>query len=155
MLVSFIVSALFFALDGADGEIGEYIIIGLGLGLFSLVFDTKEEKEEKKAERIRKQKEKEAEEKAKNAPGCYSMDGVDIMTFSSKNNILTSGNNWIRFKLRNKNSYGVIVSVRYKYTDGWESSTHSYEVAGNQIRTVDASGQAWRKATDITIVQVH
>lgn len=161
LLVSFILAVIAFILDSTK-DVTLCIFFGCLFGLISLCFDTKEGRERKrveaqryKEEQERQERQRKAEEEARNAPGCYSMDGVDVMTFNSRNNILTSGNNWLSFKIRNRNAYGVIVSVRYKYSDGWERSTHSFEVAGNQIRTINTSGDAWRKAKDITIVAVH
>ena len=151
LLITAIVAAVFYVLDDTK-DIAACIVVSALLSLMSLFFDTKADKERKRAaaERIEREKQAEKERQARavaeqNAPGCYNKDGVDILSFSSKNNVLTSGNNWIEFRLRNKNAYGVIVSVKYKYSDGWESSTHSYEVAGNDIRTVSTTGKAWRK----------
>ncbi len=85
------------------------------------------------------------------------MDNVDILTFSSSNNLFTAGNNAISMRIRNKNSYDVIVSIRFKYSDseGWDSYTQSYEVGGNKIRNINTLGTAWRKAKDVSIVAVH
>lgn len=137
------------------------ILCGLLFGLASLPFSTKKEREaEKKAwkekEEARKRQE-EAKERARKAPGCYSMDDVDILTFNSSNNLLTAGNNTIRMKIRNRNPYDVIVSVSFKYSDseGWDSDTQSFEVGGNKIRTIETLGAAWHKAKDVTIVAVH
>lgn len=137
------------------------ILFGLLFGLASLPFSTKEErKAEEKAwkekEEARK-REEEAKERARKAPGCYSMDDVDILTFNSSNNLLTAGNNTIRMKIRNRNPYDVIVSVSFKYSDseGWDSDTQSFEVGGNKIRTIETLGAAWHKAKDVTIVAVH
>ena len=144
------------------------ILCGLLFGLASLPFSTKKEREaEKKAwkekEEARKREEEarkrqeEAKERARKAPGCYSMDDVDILTFNSSNNLLTAGNNTIRMKIRNRNPYDVIVSVSFKYSDseGWDSDTQSFEVGGNKIRTIETLGAAWHKAKDVTIVAVH
>ena len=122
--------------------------------MMSLPFSTKEERKAK--EKARKEKE-EAKERARKAPGCYSMDDVDILTFNSSNNLLTAGNNTIRMKIRNRNPYDVIVSVSFKYSDseGWDSDTQSFEVGGNKIRTIETLGAAWHKAKDVTIVAVH
>ena len=173
MLVSGIVAAIaaVFALQGdmpASEGIGLSVFLGLMVGLFSLPFDTEEESRAKKAlaeerrreaeekERARK-REAEERERARKAPGCYSMDNVDILTFSSSNNIFTAGNNAIKLRIRNRNSYAVIVSIRFRYSESgdWDSSTKSYEVGGNQIRTIDTLGNAWSKAKDVTIVAVH
>ena len=85
------------------------------------------------------------------------MDNVDILTFKSENNLLTVGNNFITLKIRNRNSYDVIVSISFKYSDseGWESSCYNYEVGGNKIRTINTHGTAWRRAKDVSIVAVH
>lgn len=148
-----------------SGDISLSFVLGVFLGAISIPFPSKPERErqrieeEKKAAELKRKKEQEEEERkrkeaAKNAPGTYHMDNVDILTFSSQNNIITAGNNWIKFKLRNRNPYDVIVAVRYKYAGGWESDYHTFQVAGNSIRTVDTSGKAWNKATDITLVYV-
>ncbi len=149
------------------------VFIGLFPGIFSLFFPTKKEREEaaRKVKEAQKNREEEkrrleeaqaverevqaAKELARTAPGCYSMDNVDLLTFGSQNNIFTAGNNAIRFKIRNRNPYDVIVAVKFKYSDGWESSGTNYEVGGNQIRTVETLGKAWRKASDISIVAVY
>lgn len=148
-------------------------ITGLIPAIISLFFPTKEEKERTKrlieenkrkaAEQKRRQEEEaqrkieegKAREAAKKAPGCYSMDNVDLLTFGCTNNVLTAGNCLISFKVRNRNPYDVMVGVRFKYSDGWESSVHTYEVGGNQIRNVETLGQAWHKATDITLDYVR
>lgn len=158
-----------------DGEYRLFLALFLGFmaAVISLMFPTKKEREEK-ARRIQEEQEKAAEQKrlkeeeekrkkdeeaareaARNAPGCYSMDNVDLLTFGSRNNLLTAGNNDVRFKIRNRNPYDVLVGVRLKYADGWESYVHTYEVGGNKIRTVETLGRAWRKATDITIAYVR
>lgn len=80
---------------------------------------------------------------------------VDILTFGSQNNLITAGNNRITFKLRNRNPYDVIVAVRYKYSGEWESDYHTFQVAGNSIRSVETLGKAWNKATDVTIMDVY
>ena len=139
-MVSFIIAAGFIFLTN---ELELSIFMGFLFGLFSLGFDTKAERKEKeiakkakeearKREEEMRKREKEAKERARKAPGCYSMDNVDILTFSSSNNLFTAGNNSITMKIRNRNSYDVIVSISYKYSDseGWESLTHSYEVGG-------------------------
>ena len=135
------------------------IFLGFMIGLLSLGFDTKKEKQEKKRQREAKRKaeqqRKESMEAEKNAPGCYNKDGVDLLTFHSSNNLFTAGNNDIRYKIRNRNQYDVIVLVRYKYSNGWENSVHSVEIRGNQIKTVETLGRAWRKAIDISIVDVR
>ena len=136
--------------------------------LLSLPYDTKAEREEKKAakkakEEARKReeearkREEESKKRARKAPGCYSMDNVDILTFNSSNNLFTAGNNLIKIKIRNRNPYDVIVSICYKYSDsgGWDSSSHAFEVGGNKIRTIDTLGTAWRRAKDVSIVAVH
>ena len=101
--------------------------------------------------------EEEAKERARKAPGCHSKDNVDILTFSSHNNLLTVGNNTITMKIRNRNPYDVIVSVSFKYSDsnGWDPYIKSYEIGGNKIRTIDTLGDAWSRAKDVTIVAVH
>ena len=147
--------------------------IGLFPALFSLFFQTKEEKEAEKrlieenkrkaAEQKRQQEEaaqrkkdeERAREAARTAPGCYSMDNVDLLTFGSRNNVLTAGNCEVAFRIRNRNPYDVMVGVRFKYSDGWESYVHVYEVGGNKIRNVETLGRAWHKATDITIDYVR
>lgn len=179
------VSAIFIILlmAGSDGldflleDGGERFFLSFIAGLLpamvSLFFPTKKEKEEKKrnieaakkeAERKRKEREEAEErererrrdmERARTAPGRYEMSNVDLLTFGSRNNILTAGNNQVCFKIRNRNPYDVIVDVRFKYSDGWESGVHSYQVGGNNIRTVETLGKAWRKAMDITIIDVH
>ena len=142
-----------------DGEVWVSGILAGFFALLSLPFDTKEEKRQKAAEKKAKEearrREEEAQERARNASPCYSMSNVDLMTFKSSNNIFTAGNNAISMKIRNRNPYDVIVSVRYKYSDGWESSTHSFEVGGNKIRQIDTLGDAWHKAKDVTIAYVH
>ena len=155
LLVSFIIAVVIAIISQGEAGVEGCAVLGLMFGAFSFCFDTKEQKQARAAAVKREEDRKKAEEQAKKAPGCYSKDGVDILTFNSQNNILTAGNNFLRFKIRNRNAYGVIVSVKYKYSDGWEDSTHSFEVAGNAIRTVETSGDAWRKATDITIAYVH
>ena len=163
--------------DEFFSEGGYRLFLSFFLGAFpallSLFFPTKQEKEEEKrlveenkrkaAEQKRLQEEaakrakdeERAREAARTAPGCYSMDNVDLLTFGSHNNILTAGNNQVSFRIRNRNAYGVMVGVRFKYSDGWESYVHVYEVGGNQIRNVETLGRAWRKATDITIAYVR
>ena len=137
------------------------VVPGLLFGFFSLMFETKKEIKEKaaakKAKEEARKREIEMEERARKSPGCHSMDNVDILTFNSSNNILTAGNNTITMKIRNKNSYDVIVSVKFKYSDseGWDSTTKSFEVGGNKIKTIDTLGSAWRKAKDVTIVGVY
>ena len=144
------------------------ITLGLAIGFLSLPFRTKEEREydkayekAKKEERIRQEearkREEEAKERARKAPGCHSKDNVDILTFSSHNNLLTVGNNTITMKIRNRNPYDVIVSVSFKYSDsnGWDPYIKSYEIGGNKIRTIDTLGDAWSRAKDVTIVAVH
>ena len=152
----------------SEGDMEPSIVLGLFIGFLSLPFDTKAERKEKEAARKAKEearqreeearkREKEAKERARKAPGCYSMDNVDIMTFKSSNNILTAGNNFITVRIRNRNPYDVIVSIAFKYSDaeGWDSSTLSYEVGGNKIRTINTHGTAWRKAKDVSIVGVY
>ena len=184
MLVSGIVAAIFavFALQGdmpASEGLGLSVFLGLMVGLISIPFDTEEESRAKKAlaverrreaeekERARKREAEEKErarkreaeerERARKAPGCYSMNNVDILSFSSSNNIFTAGNNSIKLRIRNRNSYAIIVSIRFRYSESgdWDSSTKSYEVGGNQIRTIDTLGNAWSKAKDVTIVAVY
>lgn len=151
-----------------EGEFKLSLILGLFIGLFSLPFDTKDESREKKEiAEARKREEKakeeaqkraeEAKERARKAPGCHSMNNVDILTFSSSNNLFTVGNNVIKMKIRNRNPYDVIVTISFKYSDssGWDSSTKSYEVGGNKIRTIDTLGDAWSRAKDVSIVDVH
>jgi len=140
---------------------GLCLIIAIFASLLSLPYDTKAERKEKKAAKKAKEearkREEDAKERARKASGCYSMDNVDILTFSSANNLFTVGNNFIKIKLRNRNPYDVIVSICYKYSDseGWDSSCHSFEVGGNKIRTIDTQGTAWRRAKDVSIVAVH
>lgn len=151
-----------------SNEVEVSVIMGLFIGVLSLPFDTKAERLEKQAARKAKQearkreeesrkRAKEAQERSRKSPGRHSMDNVDILTFSSSNNILTAGNNAITMRVRNKNSYDVIVTLMFKYSDseGWDSSTQSYEVGGNKIRTISTLGTAWRKAKDVSIVAVH
>ena len=151
-----------------SNEVDVSMIMGLFVGLLSLPFDTKAERLEKQAARKAKEEARKREEEARKrekenrarsrrAPGCHSMDNVDILTFSSSNNLFTAGNNAISMRIRNKNSYDVIVSIRFKYSDseGWDSSTQSYEVGGNKIRNINTLGTAWRKAKDVSIVAVH
>lgn len=159
----------------ADGDVAMGLIIGIFFALFSLTYDTKEEKKRKaeaKKERERAyQREQEErkrqeesrkraalmQEQARKAPGCHSMDNVDILSFRSANNLLTVGNNFIEMRIRNRNPYDIIVSICYKYNDseGWDRRVISYQIPGNQIKTIHASGDAWRRAKDVTIVQVH
>lgn len=155
LLVSGIIAVIFIFIT--EGELEFSIFIGLFLGLLSLGFDTKEEKKEKKAAEKARKMEEEAKERARKAPGCHSMDNVDILTFKSSNNLLTAGNNFITLRIRNRNPYTVIVTIKYKYSDseGWDKSTSSYEVGGNQMRTINAHGTAWRKAKDVSLVAVH
>ena len=68
---------------------------------------------------------------------------------------MTVGNNVITMKIRNKNSYDVIVTVRFKYSDGWENGTKNYQISGNEMKTINTLGKAWSKAKDVTIVAVH
>ena len=140
-----------------SNELDVNIAVGLFIGLLSLPFRTKEERKQIEADIRAKEEARKREEEARKSPGCHSMDNVDILTFRSSNNLLTAGNNCITMKIRNRNAYDVIVSVRFKYSDseGWDSSTKSYEVGGNRIRTIDTLGSAWRKAKDVTIVCVH
>lgn len=165
LLVAVIGAAIFtYLLGHLEGG----ITLGLIIGMFSLFLRTKEErdadkayekakKEERQREEEARKREEEAKERARKAPGCHSMDNVDILTFSSHNNILTAGNNFITMRIRNRNPYDVIVSISFKYSDsdGWDSSTKSYEVGGNKIRTIDTHGDAWHRAKDVTIVAVH
>ena len=128
---------------------------GLLFGLFSLIFDTKEESREKKAMEEARKREEEAEERARKAPGCHSKDNVDILTFDSTNNLFTAGNNFIEMRIRNRNPYDVIVTIKFKYSEYWDRSTKSYEVGGNKIRTINTHGDAWSRAKDVSIVAVH
>ena len=111
-----------------SNEVEVSMIMGLFVGLLSLPFDTKAERQEKQAARKAKEESRKREEEARKrekenrarsrkAPGCHSMDNVDILTFSSSNNLFTAGNNAISMRIRNKNSYDVIVSIRFKYSD--------------------------------------
>lgn len=157
-LVFAIVFAGFFCISLDSGV---SLILGLFFGFLSLPFDTKAERKEKEAARKAKEearkREEDAKERARKSPGCYSMDNVDILTFKSSNNLLTAGNNSITMKIRNRNAYDIIVSVQFKYSDsdGWDSSTQSFEVGGNKIRTINTLGTAWHKAKDVSIVSVH
>lgn len=150
------------------GVLNTCLFIGIWAGLMSLAFPTKKEKikraaelkakeEAHKREKEARKRNQEAKERAKKAPGCHSMDNVDILTFRSSNNLLTAGNNSITMKIRNRNPYDVIVTISFKYSDseGFENSTKSFEVGGNKIRTIDTLGAAWHKAKDVTIVAVH
>ena len=154
LLVSSIIFGTLFILSG---DMHPSLGVGLFFGLFSLPFSTKEERAKEKAEAEARKREAEAEERARTASGCHSMDNVDVLTFSSSNNLLTAGNNFITMKIRNRNAYDVIVTIKFKYSDseGWDNSTSSYEVGGNQIRTINTRGSAWRKAKDVSIVAVH
>lgn len=161
LLVSFIIATIFFILDESK-DITLCIGTGCLFGLISLFFDTKEGKKQKKEAIKRYNEEKEREEQARkaaeaarNAPGCYCRGNVDLLTFGSRNNLLTVGNNEVRFKIRNRNTYDVLVDIRLKYSDGWDSYVKTYEVKGNSIRTVETLGRAWRKAIDVSIEQVH
>ena len=149
--------ALYF-LDGKSIEFGAYFFVGLIASLITITFETKKErkarKAKEKAEAEQKKAAEEAREAAKRAPACHSKDGVDILTFRSQNNLLTVGNNSISFKIRNRNSYGVLVYVCYKYDGVWEDYATRFEVQGNQLKHVDTLGKAWNKAEDITIVRV-
>lgn len=168
-IITYIISvAIMFATDprGPGSILGVGLILAFLGALFSLSLDTKSEKLEKKAKREREEenrkREKERQEENKrraeqerHGPGCHSMDGVDILTFNSSNNILTAGNNFISFKIRNRNAYGVIVSVKFKYSGEWDKYVDNFQVSGNELKTIQTSGRAWRKASDISIVAVH
>lgn len=118
LLFSGIVSVItaYFALKG-DSSVSDGIVIslivGFMVGLLSLPFNTQAES---RANEIRK-REAEERERARKAPGCHSMDNVDILTFSSSNNILTDGNNAIKLRIRNRNPYAVIVSICFRYSE--------------------------------------
>jgi hypothetical protein len=178
-VVLVLTSLLFLQGSNSEGDREVALVMSFLCALFSLLFSTKKERKEKKEarkreEETRKRKEEarrreeeaqklalkraeEAEDRARKSPGCHSMDNVDILFFSSSNNLFTVGNNPISLKIRNKNSYGVMVTIRFKYSDteGWSRRTLTYEIAGNEIKTIYAHGEPWRKAKDVTIMAVH
>ena len=65
-------------------EAGLSLIPAIFASLLSLPYDTKAEREEKKAAKRAKEearkREAENKERARKAPGCYSLDNVDILT---------------------------------------------------------------------------
>lgn len=115
-----------------------------------------EEAAREAAKRDQERQQKAYEEYESNHDAIRSLDNVDILDFSSSNNLFTSGNNCIDFTLRNRNAYSVRVFVRYKYSDGWENKyMHGFDIGGNCMRKMNTLGKPWHKARDIEIVQVQ
>lgn len=134
------------------------------IGILLMYWGIKQSRKEKKERKAREKEEQERRQKEETLRDAYrrknrdrstkSLDGVEILGFSSKNNLLTAGNNFITFRIRNKNSYDVRVSLAFLYGDEWESHYNDITVRAGRIELVETGGKAWNKAKDIRIDSV-
>lgn len=77
---------------------------------------------------------------------------VEIVSFSSRNNILTAGNNSITFKVRNRSDMPYLFGVELWVGDRWrESGYREFEIGPKEIKEFSILGPAWRRASDIQI----
>lgn len=84
------------------------------------------------------------------------MQNVEILSWHSQCNLITSGNNHVTFKARNRNSYSVIFKIALLDKKGnWSTDWREFEISGGEIRDFSLLGKAWQKSRDIRIVSVQ
>ncbi len=88
--------------------------------------------------------------------GARIKNGVEIVSWSSRNGVLTVGNNDVRVRLRNKNSYDVIVRIELLNNSGeWEKNYKDIYIRAGGIVDVETLGRAWEESKDIGIYSVE
>jgi hypothetical protein len=77
---------------------------------------------------------------------------LEILSFSSRNNLFTAGNNSITFKVRNPSDMPYLFGIELWVGDKWkESGYREFEIGPKEIKEFNILGPAWRKASDIQI----
>lgn len=156
----------FLSLENSDPIQTKLFLIGVcALGIILMYKGINQSTREKRERKAREKEELERQRKEEALREAYkrenrerstkSVDGVELLSFSSSNNLLTAGNNLISFQIRNKNSYDVRVSLSFRYGDNWESHYKDITVRAGRIELVETGGKAWNKAKDVRIDSVY
>ena len=91
---------------------------------------------------------KEAQEDASYHIDCP----LQIIGFSSRNNLFTAGNNSVWFKVKNPSNMPYTFRVELKTNGKWKDSGYSsFDIGPKEIKEYDILGPAWSKSSDIRI----
>ena len=92
--------------------------------------------------------ESESDESTAYDTGCP----LQIIGFSSHNNIFTAGNNSVWFKVKNPSDMPYSFTVELETGGKWKNSGYrSFEIGPREIKEYSILGPAWRKSSDIRI----
>jgi len=96
----------------------------------------------------KKKSQKQVEEDASFHVDCP----LQIIGFSSRNNLFTAGNNSIRFKVKNPTDIPYTFRVELKTNGKWkESGYRDFDIGAKEIKEYNILGPAWNKSSDIRI----
>ena len=91
---------------------------------------------------------KEAQEDASYHIDCP----LQIIGFSSRNNLFTAGNNSVWFKVKNPSNMPYTFRIELKTNGKWKESGYgSFDIGAKEIKEYDILGPAWSKSSDIRI----
>jgi len=77
---------------------------------------------------------------------------LQIIGFSSRNNIFTAGNNSIWFKVKNPTDMPYTFRVELETGGKWKESGYGeFDIGPKEIKEYSILGPAWRKSSDIRI----
>ncbi len=92
------------------------------------------------------------EEKSNTGESEYIKWPIELLSFSSVNNLFTAGNNSISFKVRNNTDTPYLFQVELLVNDKWKSSGYrEFEIDARKIAEYSILGPAWNKAKHIRI----
>lgn len=95
---------------------------------------------------------KKAQKEAAEDASFYIDCPLQIIGFSSHNNLFTAGNNSIRFKVKNPTDMPYTFRVDLKTNGKWkESGYREFDIGPKEIKEYSILGPAWNKSSDIRI----
>ena len=94
---------------------------------------------------------KKAQKEAAEDASFYIDCPLQIIGFSSHNNLFTAGNNSIWFKVKNPTDMPYTFRVELKTNGAWREKKYNFDIGAKEIKEYSTLGPAWNKSSDIRI----